>query len=291
MKASPRRRWTPRRILSRVGRLAGLAPRTSGFDREQLAYAHRLLDEFHRFIAGEYGARALSRDAFLELFWRHQRSGIIRPANRFIGDLWYLFAPDFTDRLDEYYKNQELQLTMTFLAYAASPSVLADNYIEPYRLMRERVPRARVLEVGAGLPHGFLNLLWEAGPTWCESLTVVELDAIYTRFTAWACRTHDLPFHHILAHAGRPPAIPRDRPFDLVFAKDVFEHLDDPRRTLHDILAAAARRSMLALDLDDKGAVEYQHISPDLDALKDDVTRAGFQLLARTGHMSVFARE
>ena len=49
-----------------------------------------------------------------------------------------------------------------------------------------------------------------------------------------------------------------------MFAKDVFEHLTEPAAALDEVLAHASDRAVLALDLDDKGAVVYQHVSPQL---------------------------
>jgi SAM-dependent methyltransferase len=279
--------WSPSRWVRGVQRLArgGGAPPTQGGP-----YVRALLAEFHRFIERQYGARALPRDKFEEIFWRHQASGIVRPANRFIGDLWYLFAPDFTERLGEYYQAQELQLTMTFLGYAAAESLLQDNYLAPYRMMRERLPRAAVLEVGAGLPHGFLATVLDHGGDWCDELAIVEVDALYARFVRWFCESRGIRFRHEVAEAARAPRLPAERHYDFVFAKDVFEHLDDPRRTVAEIVARAAPTAILALDLEDKGPVEYQHISPELSALKPAVTSAGFRLLALTGNISVYER-
>jgi len=253
-------------------------------------YIQQLLDEFHRFIVAAHGDRALPRDQFLALFWRLQQSGQIRPVNRYIGDLWNLFAPDFRERLDEYYRSQEMQLTMTFLAYAAQPQLLHENYVVPYRTMRDRFPRSAVLEVGAGIPHGFFSQTFASGTAWCEALTIVEIDAVYARFVRWYCQVHDVAFHHSLARAGRAPAIPSDRRYGFIFAKDVFEHLDDPVTTIGDILGVAAPSAMLALDLENKGAVEYQHISPALSGLRDHVERAGFRAFASTGNMTLFER-
>jgi hypothetical protein len=269
-----------RRGRSVVARLEGRAPR----------YVHELLDEFHHYISAEYGPAALPRDQFLALFWRLQQSGQIRPVNRYIGDLWNLLAPDFRERLDEYYKSQEMQLTMTFLVYATQAQLLHENYIVPYQMMRERLPRAAVLEVGAGIPHGFLSQAFGSGTAWCDALTIVEVDALYARFVRWYCETHGVAFQHALAHAGRAPAVPTDRRYGFVFAKDVFEHLDDPVQTIRDIVGVAAPAAILALDLEDKGAMEYQHISPALAGLVEHVERAGFRAFASTGNITMFER-
>jgi SAM-dependent methyltransferase len=274
-------------MLARMRAAGGRRPEIAA-RRNAPDYAHALLDEFHFFLQHQYGEHALPHERFVELFWQHQQSGIIRPANRYIGDLWYLFAPDFAERLGEYYKAQELQLTMTFLGYAASERLLRDNYLRPYEIARDRLSSAAILELGPGLPHGFLALV--AAKSWCTSLTIVEIDAIYTRFVEWACARRAVPFEHRPAEAGRTPTIAATRTFDFIFAKDVFEHLDAPERVLRELLAVAAPRSVLALDLEDTGAVQYQHISPDLAPLKSIVSAAGYALVEATGNVSVFAR-
>jgi methyltransferase family protein len=273
-------------LLQRRRRLAAASP-----DYQPSAYVHRLLDEFHRFVSTEYGSAALSRDDFLALFWRLNGSGLIRPTNRFVGDLWNLFMPDFRDRLDEYYKSQELQLTMTLLAYATQARLLSDNYLVPYGVFRERIPRrAAVLEVGAGIPHGFLSQVFDNGPEWCDGLTIVELDTIYSRFTRWCCDARAVRCRHVLAHAGQAPSIPTDVQYDFVFAKDVFEHIDDPVKTIREIVGVAKASALLALDLEDKGPVEYQHISPALAHLREEVQRAGFRASGASGNMTLFER-
>jgi hypothetical protein len=229
-------------------------------------------------------------DAFSELFWRHQRSGIIRPANRYIGDLWDLFSPDYRGRLPEYYHQQELQLTMTFLAYASQPEELERHYLEPYRLMRQRFPRAAILEVGPGIPHGFLANLRTDGGAWCESLTIVEVDSLYARFTEWICRRHNVPFDHLRANAAKAPTISSPGPFQFVYAKDVFEHLDDPAITINEILRVAAPQSTLALDLYDRGKIEYQHITMALSHHAQTIVAAGFRWAGESGNMTIFTR-
>jgi SAM-dependent methyltransferase len=257
---------------------------------DDLTYANRLLDEFHRFVVSEYGSAALPREQFLELFWRHQRSGISRPANRYVGDLWYLFRPDFLQRLPEYYKTQELLLTMRFLGYAASTQFLQENYVEPYRLLLQRRSRSSVLEIGAGVPHGFVYHILTEGASWCRELVVVDVDAIYTSFVKWFCVEHQVPHRVVNVEAGRAPVLPESGAFDFVYAKDVFEHLDDPAAVVDAIVRVAAPGALLALDLEDKGDVIYQHISPSLTHLKPVVTQSGFTAIGQSGTMTMFER-
>lgn len=229
-------------------------------------------------------------DAFSELFWRHHGSGIIRPANKYVGDLWDLFAPDYRRRLPEYYRQQELQLTMSFLAYSADPDHLERNYFEPYRIMRRRFPRAAVLEIGPGIPHGFLANLRTDGPAWCDWLTVVEVDSLYVRFIRWICGRNGVRFAHIPADAAKAPTIPSPTRFQFIYAKDVFEHLDDPAITINEILRVAAPEAILALDLYDRSKVEYQHITVALSHHAGTILAAGFQKTGDSGNMTMFTR-
>jgi hypothetical protein len=253
-------------------------------------YAQWLLRGFHEYLTEQFGDATLPFDTFAEVFWRHQRSGIIRAANRYVGDLWDLFAPDYRRRLPEYYAQQELQLTMTFLAYAGQPELLDAHFLQPYREMRRRFPKPSILEIGPGIPHGFLANVHRDGGGWCRALTIVELDAQYARFTGWVCARHGIPFERIPAIAAQAPAISTSTRFDFVFAKDVFEHLDAPDRALAEIVRVAATPSLLALDLTDHGSVEYQHISPRLSAHAAVVEAAGFVRSGQAGHLTIFTR-
>src|SRR5206468_2870751 len=129
-----------------------------------------------------------------------------------------------------------------------------------------------------------------SGTAWCEAFTIVELDSVYSRFVRWYCGAHRVPFQHVPARAGQAPAIPADGRYTFVFAKDVFEHIDDPARAIREIVAGVAPSAILALDLEDKGPVEYQHISPALAALREHVEHAGFRQFAASGNMTMFER-
>jgi hypothetical protein len=201
-----------------------------------------------------------------------------------------LFAPDFRRRLGEYYHFQDLPLLMTFLSYAANGQLLTSNYVEPYRIARERLGRMSVLELGAGLPHGLFCHVRRDGTSWCSHATTVDVDATPAHFVAFWCDRHGLSHRAISADAAVAPDLSGLEGVDFVFAKDIFEHLTDPSAALQRVLAIASPRAVLALDLEDKGDVEYQHVSPRLQQLIPMVERAGFGRLTTTGNLSIFAR-
>src|SRR5688572_9509265 len=58
-----------------------------------------LLDELHAFVASSYPDDALPREQFVGLVRKYQDPSWLRASNRYIGDLWYLFAPDYQRHL------------------------------------------------------------------------------------------------------------------------------------------------------------------------------------------------
>jgi hypothetical protein len=253
------------------------------------SYHAWLLEQVYTFVHDGFPADALEHDSFMALIGKHQDPGRLRASNRYLGDLWYLFAPDFQRRLDDYYRYQDFQLMATLLSYAANGPLVQANYVRPYDAARQRLGRFSVLELGAGVPHGFLHAVYTHGSSFCSGLTSVDIDGTPARFVKAFCERNAVPHRWIRATAGLAAALDDAGPFDFVFAKDVFEHLMDPAVALDDVLAHASERAVLALDLDDKGAAVYQHVSPALEPLKARVEQAGFAKIEHTGNISMFA--
>jgi SAM-dependent methyltransferase len=272
-------------LLRRVSRGKAPVPATAA---AASGYHRWLLDEFHHFIAATYPDTALSKPRFDQLIGEYQDRDWLRRTNRYIGDLWYLFAPDFARRLPDYYRYTDLQLTLTLLTYATNESLLDANYLRPYARAREQFGACTVLEIGAGIPHGLLHTVYSGGVEFCTALTTVDIDGVPARFVEFFCRRHQIDHRWIVATAGESAPLGDIGKFDFIFAKDVFEHLHDPRTAVDDVIRCASERALLALDLDDKGAVVYQHVSPVLAPLRNAVQSAGFELLEQTGNMSLF---
>lgn len=271
-----------RRLTSRAGTPAASPAAAS-------AYSDWLLDEIYAYVAATYPDTAVPKPRFDAIIRQYQHPDWTRRTNRYIGDLWYAFAPDFAARLDDYYRYTDLQLTLTLFAYSANAAMLEQNYLRPYRIAKDRLGRFAVLEVGAGFPHGILHGVFSGEATAYASVTTVDIDGVPARCFEFFCRRHRIPHQWIKAVAGAPSAI-GGGPFDFVFAKDVFEHLTDPMPVLDDILRVASSRAILALDLEDKGDVVYQHVSPALAPLRERVQSAGFTLVEQTGNIFLYER-
>jgi len=276
--AAARRRFVRPTLPARIGAV------------DATGYHTWLIDELYEFVASQYPADVLERDRFRSLVAQYQNPAWLKATNRYVGDLWSLFAPDFRQHLAEYYWQQDFQLTMTLLSYAANRVLVDAHYIKPYAIARERLGRVKVLELGAGIPHGLLDHTRRDGTSWCTQLTSVDIEGTPARFLAFWCRRHGVTHHDITATAGVAPDLNGVANIDFVFAKDVFEHLTDPALAIERLLACTARRAVLALDLEDKGVVEYQHVSPTLAPLKAAVQCAGFVQLGVTGNLTMFAR-
>jgi SAM-dependent methyltransferase len=251
-------------------------------------YRRRLLQLFYEYVAASHG-EALDRDEFIELVHRHSNRVTIKQHNRYLGDLWNLFQPDYRDRLGEHYAALALPSTMSFLAYAGDPGLIDSYYVVPYRIaLGELQSPVRILEVGGGIPHGFIHEQL-AQPGFCEHLTLLEIDAPYSAFVEWFARQEGVPFEFALARAGEAGTLPAG-PFGFVFAKDVLEHLHDPERMIDEIARVADTRAVLALDLDDKGPRAYQHVTPTLSHLSERVAEHGFAEFARSGNLTLYRR-
>jgi hypothetical protein len=285
--------WTrsPREIVTAAKRRLNAAPQAAVAHGAIVHGYHAwLVDELYAFVASKYPDDVLPVERFGSLIAKYQDSDWLRATNRYLGDLWYLFAPDFPKRLGEYYHSQDLPLLMTQLSYARNTPLLHANYIEPYRIARERLGRMRILELGAGLPHGLFCHVHRDGTSWCSHVTAADIEATSAEFVAFWCRRQGLLHQRVTAEAGIAPDLSGLKGFDFVFAKDIFEHLTDPSVALQRVLEVTSPRAVLALDLEDKGAVEYQHVSPRLQQLIPSVERAGFGRLTTTGNLTMFAR-
>lgn len=283
-------RRSPAELMTAVSRrLRGESPALApvGPDSD---YGEWLLDQVYEFVSSSCPAYVLPRERFRALMQEYQDPAHLRRFNRYLGDLWYLFEPDFQTRLHEYYRSQDLPLMMTLVAYARNASMLRDHYLRPYELALGRFGALSILEYGAGVPHGFLNAVHARGTDFCRELTSVDIDGTPARFLETFCRSRKIPHRRIQAIAGESVSFSGSELFDFIFAKDVFEHLLDPEFAVEQILARAGPQTILALDLDDKGTVTYQHVSPALEPLKYRVQKAGFSMMERTGNLSVFSK-
>lgn len=87
-------------------------------------------------------------------------------------------------------------------------------------------------------------------------------------------------------------AIPQIRgPFNFCFGKDIFEHLNDPRSHLRNILKETADRTVCYFDFTDDGERYLQHVTPTLSPLAKDLASCNFEAIGQIRGMSGFLRD
>jgi len=86
--------------------------------------------------------------------------------------------------------------------------------------------------------------------------------------------------------------------FDYFRASDVFEHIFDPEIHMNSILSMAKERAFLEVDIGDRPAEKYQHITLELNFLREVIFGTGFvdifeevtKLQSHDPRMTYFAR-
>jgi hypothetical protein len=253
-------------------------------------YRDDLLELFWSFIRSRFPREALSKEDFVKCVLKYQNNNnIIKSNNIYFADLWYLFAPDFRNRLPEYYDAMQLHHTMRFLEYASYPDLIKEHYARPYQIAREVLGKFSVLELGAGIPHG---LIYESlyGGEFCERLTLVEIQSVYTEFVQWFCNQRGISFELVTAEAAGSTVLPKDGEYDFIFAKDIFEHLQHPKEMAEQLIAVASKRAILAFDIEDKGEEIYEHIHPQLSPLRSLLSEKGWIEFDSSGNTSLWRR-
>jgi len=243
--------------------------------------------QYFEFMKSRYPA--LDQAAFFATVHRNIDPKISGGANKYVADLWDLFEPDYKADFGPFYKWHEKLLFFRFLSYAGNERRIQDSYAAAYQLAIERLGKLTVLEVGGGVPHGLIYSIHKRNSAFCTRLTYVDLDVLHADFVAWYCARQAIPLHQVRAIAARAPEVP-DGSYNFMFAKDVFEHLDKPELLLDGLMSHLAPGGLLAVDLEDKGLVVHQHISPNLPPLKDKLRANGFTQLAAFGVVTIWSR-
>lgn len=198
-------------------------------------------------------------------------------------DAYYsAFDPDFKLDLNRYYKLHEKQIFLRFLKYSLNPKLIEKKYSEIYKYCTQILHKPlKVLEIGGGIPHGLIYNNWKSEKNICSSLIYVEADMLHTEFVEWYCKAQSINLQIKLFPASKTPTI-NNLDFNFVFAKDIFEHLDEPKILVEELaFSTKNNQTLLCLDLEHKGEITTQHISPNLAILKDILINQGFKVIKK----------
>ena len=92
-----------------------------------------------------------------------------------------------------------------------------------------------ILEIGGGVPHGLIFNVWKIGKNFINNLTYLEADMLHTEFTTWYCNKNSIPLDKRIFLASKTPNI-KNSNYNFVFAKDIFEHLDEPEKLIDELI-------------------------------------------------------
>ena len=112
----------------------------------------------------------------------------------------------------------------------------------------------------------------------------------FGKWSIWYCKKNNIPINVSIFPASKTPKI-ENLKYNFVFAKDIFEHLDNPEKLIDDLIIYTKNsKSLLCLDLEHKGAKTTQHISPNLPILKKKLLDSNFRVIKEFGDIHVWKK-
>ena len=201
------------------------------------------------------------------------------------------FEPDYTDDLNKYYKLNEKQIFLRFLKYSINTKLIKNKYSDVYDFAINRIQEPlEIIEIGGGIPHGLIFNIKKRGKSFCKKLNYIEADMLHAEFIDWYCKNNLIQFDKKIFLASKTPTI-KNINFNFVFAKDIFEHLDNPTQLIDELITNTNNpKTLLCLDLEHKGAITTQHINPNLPILKQKLIDNNFKVIKKFQEIHVWQK-
>jgi 2-polyprenyl-3-methyl-5-hydroxy-6-metoxy-1,4-benzoquinol methylase len=259
---------------------------TQGFEYDLGMYILSKAKDFSRRRGGM--PDALQASQLMDCILRQTCLTHINEAHQY---LQTAFMPHYEQNLYEYYRQQQYLILLTFLSYAFRGSGCLFSHIQPFLTASAKLPTMRILDYGAGLPFGIIHLL-RTCPEKIESITIVDMDLVHTEFAEFIlsdlCPDTRINFIKVTDPAKVPDF--QDRTFNIIYGKDIFEHLHHPERYLRAILDGAEDICYCYFDFTDHGERWLQHVNPDLSHLQTITRDYFFKAIGKIGNLSEFVR-
>lgn len=204
-------------------------------------------------------------------------------------DLLDAFFPNYEQDLYHYYSLQQYDMLFRFLQYPfLDPSL--ESYIMPYKKGLAFLEGAQCLDYGSGIPYGLIACLLTQ-PQTIKSITLIDLDLIHVDFVEFVIKKI-VPDIDLEIYRLRDTEIFPDLKgsYNFFFGKDIFEHLHKPENKLQKLMSYSAGKSICYFDLKNRGAIIYQHLTPRLDYLVQEMEKLGFCITGRVGDLLEFKR-
>ncbi len=268
----------PDPFAAALGRVSGVPVRDLELGRFILQAAR----QYSRQVGGRPDG---FRDCLVDSIFNRDK---VRLINEVVQHLQTVFMPNYEERLFEYYQSAQYLLLLGFLSY---PFAGLPSHVDPFQLASTKLEQMDILDYGAGIPYGIIHLLL-ACPAKVRSLTLVDLDLVHASFSEYVIKSlaPEVPLTYFKLRD--PESIPDfgARKFNLLYGKDIFEHLKEPERVLDAVLSQAADQCLGFFDLKHHGERYLQHVTPDVTYLIERAKARSFSLLGKYAGLSAFWR-
>jgi hypothetical protein len=209
--------------------------------------------------------------------------------NSIIQDILTAFMPDYEKNLYQYYKNQEYLIFYRFLTYPFSGGLT--SYILPYEKGLSRFKSCDILEYGPGIPYGLIHSLLSKNNS-INSITLIDLDLIHINFVEFLINkiAPNIKLNvYKLSNADSFPKI--EGKFNFFYGQDIFEHLSNPLENLKKLMNYSKPEAVCYFDFQNHGEKIYQHITPNIEFLTEEMIRIGFRSDGKVSGLSEFVRD
>ena len=105
-----------------------------------------------------------------------------------------LFNPNYNDNLQDHYKNIEKNIFFKFILNSLNTKLIKNKYSEIYNFSINEINEPlNILEIGGGLPHGFIYNIWRKEKLFFKNFNYIDADLLHTEFVKWYCHKLKIP--------------------------------------------------------------------------------------------------
>ena len=220
-------------------------------------------------------------DNYWEDFWKIISNKELKFALNKYQDMSNLLIPSHQERenLYSYYKSLEYVFIFRYFQYPLFNSdYLKNNIIPLVDFIQKTNEKIKYLEIGPGLPHKLFYLAYKRPDLAkkIDSIEFIDLDTIYFDIVCKITKRL-FPNATLINNFSNFQKIisPKDS-FNYLHAKDIFEHIYDPKDNLSSILNKAEAKTRIIVDIRDRPPEKYQHVSLKLSSLEKIIMNKGF---------------
>ena len=204
-----------------------------------------------------------------------------------------LFDPNYKidDDVETHYKLNEKKILLKFIIYSINTKLIKKKFVDIYDFAISQInDPLKVIEIGGGIPHGFIYSYWKRKKIFFDHIHYIDANLLHSDFVKWYLQNNNISHSIELFPAAKTPKID-NIDFNFIFAKDIFEHLDNPDILIENIISKVTNdKTLLCLDLEHKGEKTVQHINPNLPILKKKLENNNFQVIKKFDDVHVWKK-